>query len=588
VQHLWRTLWRKLWAVATVAAMLAVAAPVLAYRGAPGFLPGIVYDQNFPDPHVIQVDGVYYAYGTNTGGPRMPSMWSPDMETWVTHLAWGPEVGDTSPFGNDAILRAPEWAAGSTSGGEFWAPAVVKLSTGWRAYTTTRLTGGSRPRYCVSVASGPGPLGPFRDTSTEPLSCGYGAAGAIDPWVYVDGHDVPWLLWKVEPFARTEIEDDDAHFPLSDKERKTRPPHSEPRVIPASRAAIWAQQLDAEGTWFAENAQAAVLLEAGAAWERGIIESPALFEMNGQLHLLYSGNRWGSPDYATGWARCDSPTGPCRRAATAPILSSTDTENGPGGASVFVDTHGEHQVAYHAWNPPYASYPVYPACDTNNDLVCKDNGQRFMHIDLLCLLPSGALRVGIPNGWAFCDADAASWMGPGVAWMSDNGITTGVSPSFFAPNRPITRAETVTMLWRWAESPPAPAAAPFEDLRTAFYSDAVAWAAANGIVRGTTPTTFEPDTAITRGQVATILHRAAGSPAYAGGTHFLDIPEAIYFADAVAWLGAVGITTGLTPTLFAPDDPSTRAQFATMLCRMSNLDLEPTAPGTGALTPCGA
>jgi hypothetical protein len=580
---------RRLLAAATVLALTVAVAPVSAYRGAPGFLPGIVYDQNFPDPHVIVVDGIYIAYGTNTGGPKIPTLLSLDLETWVTRGAWGPEVGDTSPFGNDTLVTTPSWAARTPSGNEVWAPAVVETTAGWRAYYTIRAGNGSRPLYCLSVASGPGPLGPFHDTSTEPLTCGYGPAGAIDPWVYVDDvFAVPWLIWKVEPYSTTALADDDRHFPLDKEDIAARPPGTPPRFLPGSSASmIWAQPLDATATRFAENSSARVLLRANTSgWERGIIENPAMYADDDGLHLLYSGNRWGSPDYATGWARCDTPLGPCRRAANGPIHASSDTELGPGAASVFVDNHGELRVAYHAWNAPYSSYPSYPGCDTDGDQVCRDEGQRFLHTDVLCTLPGGERRIGLPGGWRFCDTDANSWRGQGVAWLSDTGITTGVSPNYFAPDRTITRAEVVTLLWRWAGSPRVAGPAPFDDLRTpSFYTDAVAWAAVSGIVRGTSPTTFDPDAPITRGQVAAILHRAAGSPAPGGTAPFRDVPGGTYYTTPVAWMAETGVTTGITPTTYGPAEASTRAQFAVMLCRAARLALDD-ALVAPAVEPC--
>jgi hypothetical protein len=162
-----------------------------------------------------------------------------------------------------------------------------------------------------------------------------------------------------------------------------------------------------------------------------------------------------------------------------------------------------------------------------------------------------------------------------------------VSPHFFAPDRSITRAEVVALLWRWAGSPRVEGSSAFQDLRPgAYYADAVTWAASLGIIRGTSTTTFSPDDPITRGQVATILHRAAGSPQPTTAPAFADVPADTYFTAAVAWLAANAITTGMTPSSFAPNAASTRAQFATMLCRTSRLDLGADALVEAAVTGC--
>ncbi|MGH9158065.1 MAG: hypothetical protein ACRD1K_20015 [Acidimicrobiales bacterium] len=72
--------------------------------------------------------------------------------------------------------------------------------------------------------------------------------------------------------------------------------------------------------------------------------------MDGFLLLFYSGNEWTGPDYATGVARCASPTGPCVK-QESPVLSSVDGLSGPGGLSVTEAGDGEFGVAFHSWSP---------------------------------------------------------------------------------------------------------------------------------------------------------------------------------------------------------------------------------------------
>ncbi len=529
-----------------------VVPPVGAYRGAPWFAPGQSYDQNFPDPHVVMHDGVYYAYSTNTGGPLLPTMTSADLETWTAHAAWLPNVWNDDPFYNDGLVRPPAWAASVGGTAEVWAPAVAQVGEDWLAYFAVRETSGSRPRHCISVAAGPHPLGPFEDHTAEPLTCGLGPGGAIDPWLHIDGAGTPWLLWKTEPSLK--------------------------RVgpVPPIPAAIWSQPLTANGRHLRPDREPTLLLVAEAnSWEGGVIENPSLLRIEGDLVLVYSGNAFGSPDYAVGWARCKSPAGPCERAATEPILSSRGDINGPGGAALFTDAAGDTQIAYHAWNAPFASYPDYPSCDSDRDGRCVDGGQRFLHIEPLCRLPSGDLHVGLPEGWVFCDSDPSAWHGPSIAWLKSAGLSKGVSPARFAPDRPLTRAEAVTMLWRWAGSTPPAAPMPFVDVESgAYYTDAVAWAAGIGLVRGTSATTFEPHMVANRSHLAAILHRAAGLPAAVHATHFTDVDANSFYTEAVGWLAATGLTTGLTAEMYAPHEPTTRAQLATLLCRFSRLEID--------------
>lgn len=554
--------------ILTIALVLVLVAP----SPASGLHEGTVdtdarYDRDFPDPHVFYdaASRTYIAYATNTGSTTLPLLTSVDTDSWVRQA-------DT--------FNGPSWAAPVGGDIELWAPSVHQLASGhWRAYSAIRETTASpQSRYCISVATGPGPRGPFTDNSDAPLTCGYGAAGTIDPWVFVDRAGDPWLIWKVEDHKTVVLADDDIHFPLSadeiEEREEMREDGDEPeqRTLAKSSDAIWAQRLDPSGLEFFQPEQdddddtdeppltATILLTAHTkTWERDIVESPAMFEVNGRIHLLYSGNRYQSHEYATGWATCSSPAGPCTRASTTPILRHGGTINGPGGASVFVDADGDHRIAFHAWIAPHVSY--------------ADGGKRLLHIEQLCILPNAALSVRVPEGWSFCDVDPSVWFGPGIAWLADTGITTGVSEGRFLPERTVTRAEAVTFLWRWAGSPSPKQPSPFTDVEPGrYYTQAAEWAAEVGIIRGTTPTTFAPDDPIDRAQMVTILHRAGGLAEPTTASSFSDVPTDAYFTDATAWAAEVGITTGVTPSEFRPHQEATRAQVGTMLCRFSRLD----------------
>ncbi|MEM8707081.1 MAG: S-layer homology domain-containing protein [Actinomycetota bacterium] len=561
--------------------VLGFVAPAIAYPGAPWFFPGGEYDQNFPDPHVIHHDGVYYAYATNTGGPRLPSMTSIDLETWVAHDVWGANPWSSDPFYNDALVRVPSWADG-WRGHEVWAPAVEPVGDGWRAYYAIRESSSPVRRFCISVASAPGPLGPFEDVSREPLTCGDGPAGAIDPWLHVDDAGRRWLLWKSEPVPQSYIDDLIAEYEEAEEEIP-----EEIEELEARGAAIWSQPLTGDGLRLAPGTEAALLLEAGGGWEAGNVENPALVELGGTLVLFYSGNRWDTAEYATSWAVCRSVTGPCFRGEDTPFLARNGDVFGPGGASVFRDAAGETRIAYHAWNAPYSWYPPFPECDVDGDLECADQGQRFLHVDLLCWLPQGQPHIGVPTDASFCDVPTTTWMTEPVAWMADERITTGVSPHHFAPDRPVSRAEAVTFLWRFVGSPEPVGAAPFEDLHPgSFYEAATVWAFENGVINGTSATTFSPEDTLTRAQMALILHRAAALAPAAEPAGFDDVPAGVSFAAAVDWLAATGITTGTTSVTFSPGDPVTRAQMAAFLCRYS-ASVEPGAGETAALFGAG-
>ncbi|OUQ81570.1 S-layer homology domain-containing protein [Flavonifractor sp. An100] len=108
---------------------------------------------------------------------------------------------------------------------------------------------------------------------------------------------------------------------------------------------------------------------------------------------------------------------------------------------------------------------------------------------------------------------------------------------------------------------------PFQDVTSSdYYYEAVLWAAENGITAGTSPTMFGPDDTVTRGQAMTFLYRAAGSPSVSGSS-FGDVPASAYYADAVAWAAGRGITSGAGTDTFSPNSPCTRAQIVTFLYR---------------------
>ena len=168
----------------------------------------------------------------------------------------------------------------------------------------------------------------------------------------------------------------------------------------------------------------------------------------------------------------------------------------------------------------------------------------------------------VPNGAYFYEA---------VKWAVKNGITTGVGNYLFAPEQPCTRAQIVTFLWRAAGSPePKSAASGMTDVVSgSYYEKAVAWAIENGITTGTTTSTFSPDATCTRAQAVTFLARALNAKA-TSVAEFSDVPTNSYFADAVAWAAANGVTEGIGGGLFGSDNDCTRGQIVTFLYRAYN------------------
>ena len=168
----------------------------------------------------------------------------------------------------------------------------------------------------------------------------------------------------------------------------------------------------------------------------------------------------------------------------------------------------------------------------------------------------------------FGDVSTDAYYYKAVQWAQEKGITDGISSDLFGPKQPCTRSQIVTFLWRAAGSPePKGTAAGMTDVVPgSYYAKAVAWAVGNGITTGTAEGTFSPDATCTRAQAVTFLARAQNAKA-TGKTAFSDVPADSYFADAVAWAQANGVTTGTSETTFSPDSDCTRAQIVTFLYR---------------------
>lgn len=167
----------------------------------------------------------------------------------------------------------------------------------------------------------------------------------------------------------------------------------------------------------------------------------------------------------------------------------------------------------------------------------------------------------------FTDVITSYYYYDAVLWSVENGVTNGTSATTFSPNMTVSRAQMVTFLWRAHGSPKATGANPFTDVsESAYYYDAVLWAVANGVTSGTSATTFSPDMAVTRAQAVTFQWRAAGSPTTSGNS-FHDAATDAYYADAVTWAVANGITNGTGSNTFSPNLAVSRAQAVTFLYR---------------------
>lgn len=287
--------------------------PVAITAGSEQWQVGAAYRGYFADPDVVRHDGRWYAYATNTSHLRLPTLVSTDLTTWTP-------LSDGAGRKVDPLQPA-NWVRGGAGGQNLWAPGVDKVGNGWTAAYAAPAGSSSGERHnCIGLSRGPSPAGPFRPVG-EPLCYGQAQLGVIDPDVFVDDTGVPWLLWKFSG------------------------------VVNQRPAGLFIRQLNRDGTDFAANSQTRELLTLSQSWEGDTIENPAMVQFRGVTYLFYSANSWENASYATGYAICAGPTGPCvRQNHGDPFLTSASTGNlGPGGASAFVHDKSLRLV-YHAWD----------------------------------------------------------------------------------------------------------------------------------------------------------------------------------------------------------------------------------------------
>jgi len=197
----------------------------------------------------------------------------------------------------------------------------------------------------------------------------------------------------------------------------------------------------------------------------------------------------------------------------------------------------------------------------------------------------GLIQTGRTIPDAFSDVGTESWMFPGAFYAAAHGLMNGVGSGSFAPDASLTRAMSVTILWRMAGQPPTETPVGFLDVAAdAWFADAVRWAAQAGIVSGYDAELFGPDDNLSREQLAVMLFRyaayiaaedAENAPAPETAAEetaldrFADAGEISPWAtDAMRWAVDCGALTGIGADRISPLAPATRAQVATILMRL--------------------
>jgi beta-xylosidase len=276
----------------------ATPAPTSAPTPGPGEFANPVYKDNFPDPFVLPVGKKYYAYATNGVGGNVQTLTSPDLVHWTP--------------GPDAMPQLAPWVVP----GKTWAPEVLRRKDGKYVLYYTAASA-EKLVQCVGRAVSASPQGPFVDNSKQPLVCQVDQGGSIDPSPFRDTDGSLYLLWKNDGNC--------CGFPTY----------------------IYAQKLTPDGLRL--TGKRTRLETEDAPWEGILVEAPTMWKHGGKYYLFYSANAFNSEFYATGYAACKGPYGPCKDAPENPILRSANGAAGPGHQTITRDDDGEEWIVYHAW-----------------------------------------------------------------------------------------------------------------------------------------------------------------------------------------------------------------------------------------------
>ncbi len=195
----------------------------------------------------------------------------------------------------------------------------------------------------------------------------------------------------------------------------------------------------------------------------------------------------------------------------------------------------------------------------------------------IVLVVTGLPIYAVDSDLPFNDVNEDQWFHAAVEYAYSKGIMNGVGTNSFGPDITVNRGMIVTVIHRM-EGEPDLGDSDFSDVPAgAYYSKAIAWARATGIVNGLNDTAFGPEEKLTRQQLATILYRYAG---YKGEntemrgdlSAFTDSSQiSPYAEDAMSWAYVKELVSGIGNSLLAPEGDATRAQFAQIMMRYADM-----------------
>jgi beta-xylosidase len=255
---------------------------------------------DFPDPHVIKVGDVYYAYATNASGRNVQVARSADLVKW-----------EALP---EALPAPGSWA--KLGGGYVWAPEVLQVGDKYLLYYTARDK--TSNKQCVGVAVSDKPEGKFKDDRDSAFVCQADEGGTIDASPFRDG-DKLYLYYKNDGNCC------------------------------GITTYLYVQEMAPDGLSLV--GEPTRLVSNDKVWEGRVVEAPTMWKEDGKYYLFYSGNNYGGFEYAVGYATCQGPMGPCEDASENPVLASRMEKPlviGPGHQTL-VQVGEETWMVYHVW-----------------------------------------------------------------------------------------------------------------------------------------------------------------------------------------------------------------------------------------------
>jgi beta-xylosidase len=287
--------------VALVAVLAGCAGEPAAEPSASDGPAAFLIDQDFPDPDILEAEGEYVAFATNSPGINVQFATSPDLVEWDVSL-------------EDALPTLPGWA----TTGRTWAPDVSAQPDGGYVMYFTAAHAAS-DKQCIGAAVADDVTGPFVPIEGEPLVCTLDQGGAIDAASFTDVDGSRYLLWK-----------NDGNCCAMD---------------------TWIQLTPLTADGLAAAGPATQLFKQTEAWEGNLVEAPVMVERDGRYFVFYSANDYGGDQYAVGVASAPALTGPYEK-QDEPFLSSAQTDDrylGPGGQDIVSTADGD-VMTFHGWN----------------------------------------------------------------------------------------------------------------------------------------------------------------------------------------------------------------------------------------------